>query len=86
MSLIHGYEVQEVSQSTLEEMGDRLWMLTDVLLPHECELWVLDELSETDHETPWIWTTGLQTLEEDLTDLLLNDLTACFGIDEENYA
>ena len=61
MSLVHWHKVKEVSESALEEVGDRLRVLSDILLPHERELWILDQLSETDHETPWIWSTGLQS-------------------------
>jgi len=77
-ALLH--EIEEVSQSSLEQIGYGLWMVSDVLLPHECELWILDELSEADHQAPWIWSTCLEALQEDLTDLLLNNLTACIGV------
>ena len=55
-------------------------MVSDVLLPHKCELWILNELTETDHQAPWIWSTCLKALQEDLADLLLNNLTACIGM------
>lgn len=66
-------------------------MFSDVLLPHECELWILDELTEADHQAPWIWSTCLEALQKDLADLLLNNLSTRvgvfgFGIDEENDA
>ena len=84
-------KIKEVSESSLEEVGYGLWMLSDVLLPHECEFWILDELTEADHQAPRIWSTCLEALQEDLTDLLLNNLTACvgvfgFGVDEQNDA
>lgn len=61
-------------------------MVSDVLLAHEGKLGVLNELTEADHQTPWVWAAGLETLQEDLTDLLLDDLAPSFGVDEEDDA
>ena len=88
-TLLH--EIKEVPESALEQIGDRLGVVSDVLLPHKCELRILDQLSETDHQAPWVWSTCLQALQEDLADLLLNNLSACvgvfsFSVDEQNDA
>lgn len=61
-------------------------MLTNILLPHKCELRILDELPEADHQTPWVRSTGLQSLQEDGTDLLEDDLPLCLGVNEQNDA
>ena len=74
------HEVHEVSQLALEEARDRLRMLSNILLPHEGELWILDELTEADHQAPWIWSTSLEALQEDLADLLLNNLSTRVGV------
>ena len=84
--LVHGHEVQEVSQPALEEVSNRLWVVSDILLAHEGELGVLDELTEADHQAPWVRAAGLETLQEDLADLLLDDLAPSFGVDEEDDA
>ena len=83
-ALLH--EIEEVSESSLEQVSYGLWMFSDILLPHECELWILDELTEADHQTPWVGAAGLETLQEDLADLLLDDLAPSFGVDEEDDA
>ena len=61
-------------------------MLSNILLPHEGELWILDELPEADHETPWVWPTSLQSLEEDGADLLEDNLASSLRVDEQNDA
>ena len=50
-------------------------MVSDVLLLHKGELWILNKFSEADHESPRIWTTSLESFKEDLTDLFVNDLS-----------
>ena len=77
-ALLH--EIEEVSESSLEQIGYRLWVFPYVLLPHEGELWILDELTEADHQAPWIWSTSLEALQEDLADLLLNNLSTRVGV------
>ena len=61
-------------------------MLPNILLPHEGELWILDELPEADHEAPGVWAACLQSLEEDGADLLEDDLAPGLCIDEQNDA
>ena len=61
-------------------------MLSNILLPHEGELWILDELPEADHETPWVWPASLQSLEEDGADLLEDNLASSLRVDEQNDA
>lgn len=86
MSLVSRHEIQEVSQPSLEEMSNRLWVVSDVLLAHEGKLGVLDELAEADHQAPRIRAAGLEALQEDLADLLLDDLAPSLSIDEEDDA
>ena len=56
-------------------------MILDILLLSEFVLGVLDELSETDHETPWVWAAGLESFEEDLCDLLGHNWVTWFCVD-----
>lgn len=76
-----GYKVEEVAELILEEARHSLRVLLDVVLLSEFVLGVLDELSETDHEAPWVWAAGLESLEEDLCDLLGHVRVAWFCVD-----
>jgi len=61
-------------------------VLSNVLLFHECELWVLDELPKADHQTPWIGALSLQPFKEDGTYLFEDDFTSSLCIDKKNDA
>lgn len=79
-------EVHEVPQLTLEEPRDGLRMVANVGSAHELELWNLDELSEADHESPRVGATGLQTLQENRTYLLVDAVAIRFSVDVQNDA
>jgi len=78
------YKVKEVAKLILEEACHSLRVFFDILLLSEFVLGVLDELSETDHEAPWVWTAGLESFEEDLCDLLGHKLVTWFCVDRED--
>ena len=80
------YKVKEVAKLILEEACHSLRVFFDILLLSEFVLGVLDELTEADHQAPWVRAAGLETLQEDLADLLLDDLAPSFGVDEEDDA
>jgi len=61
-------------------------MLSNVLLLHEFILRILNQLSETDHKAPWVWTTSLQALQEYAAYLLLDDLFSSLSVDEQDDA
>jgi hypothetical protein len=79
-------DFQEVPDSGLEQVAHSLGMLPDEVLLQELVLWVLDELPEADHETPWVWTACLESLEEDGCDLLLDGLLGCLGVNVQDDA
>ena len=84
--LVCRHKVEEVPQLALEQARDGLRVLPNILLPHEGELWILDELPEADHEAPGVRAACLQSLEEDRADLLEDDLASGLCIDEQNDA
>ena len=57
-------KVKEVAQLPLEETSDRLRVLLDVVPPHKLEPRNLDQFSETDHQSPGVRLTGLESLQE----------------------
>ena len=61
-------------------------VVSDVLLFHELKLWVLYQLTETDHQAPRVWTACLEPLKEDLTDLLKNYFSTCLSINRKDGA
>jgi hypothetical protein len=80
------YDVKEVAQLRLEQVLHCLGMVANVLLLHEFVLWILDELSEADHQAPRVWTLCLEAFNEYASDLLLDDFSACFVEYHQNDA
>lgn len=83
-SLSSWHKVEEVAELVLEEACHSLRVFLDVVLFGEFVFGVLDELSETDHEAPWVWTAGLESFEEDLRDLLGHLRVAWLRVDRED--
>jgi hypothetical protein len=80
------HEVHEVAQLALEQARDRLWVPSDVVPPHELELRNLYQLPETDHETPWVRSTGLQAFQEDGADLLVDAVAISLSVNVQDDA
>ena len=56
---------------SLEQVLNRILIFSDERRLHEAILGVLNQLSEVDHQSPWVGSQSLKTLEEDSADLLL---------------
>ena len=80
------HDLSEVAEAGFEEVLHCLGVISDVLLLHELVLRVLDQLTETYHEAPRVRATALEPLKENGADLLLDDLLAGLGENEEDDA
>lgn len=72
LKLLRLDEVDEQSQAVFEQVRNSNLVLGNKLRPHKAVLVVLDQLTEVDHQPPWERSLGLQALEQDRADLLLN--------------
>ena len=61
-------------------------MLLDILLFHKFKLWVLYQLSKTDHESPRMRSLRLESLQEYLRNLLKDYFSAGLSLDGEDDA
>lgn len=70
----------------LEQVRNSNLVLGDELRPHKAILVVLDQLTEVDHQPPWERSLGLQALEQDRADLLLNHRVRLIEQDQQDHA
>ena len=54
--------LKEVPESCFEQILNCFEVVTNVLLLHELVFWILNQFSETYHQAPRIWSTGLKSL------------------------
>lgn len=86
MLLLRREELDEVLEWSREELGNCRLIPLDVGSLHELELGNLNELSEAYHETPRLRSLHLESLQEDCTHLLVDDLSISLHVDVEDDA
>lgn len=81
--MVDGNEVNELLESAVEQLGNRHWVVSDILFLHELQLRILNQLSETNHQAPRIRSASLKPLQENLRDLLKNYFFASLGVNRQ---
>ena len=72
LQLLRLNKMDKQPQTVFEKVINRNMVLCDKLRAHESVLRVLDQLPKVDHQAPWEGSLGLEPLEEDVADLLLD--------------
>lgn len=86
LPMVDWNKVYELLQSSIKQLWNWVWVVSDVLLLHELKLWVLNQLSERNHQAPWVRATSLKPLQEDLRNLLENYFFASLGVNRQYSA